>query len=54
MWYYGEEQTCTAFMGKPEDKGVVVERVLLKRSFEKQDGRTGFFWLSLGTGDRLL
>jgi len=40
--------------GHLEDKGVVVERVLLKRTLKKQDGRSGFIWLSLGTGDRLL
>jgi hypothetical protein len=32
----------------------VVERVLLKRSLKKQDGRTGFILLSLGTDYRLL
>jgi hypothetical protein len=42
---YGEEQTCTAFTGKPEVKRPLggVERVLLKRSLKKQDGKTGFF-----------
>ena len=40
--------------GHLEDKSVVVQMVLLKRSLKKQDGRSGFIWLSLGTGDRLL